>query len=131
MKLKFLAVDRVPEYEISGESINGVDLSPLGSKDLFVGNKEVYEKGIFDAHRDSTGELYVTLGQSCIGSQYPGLNAHWREGGYIDAADYDPSTPYITLIRTNGITDYEIVWGQGIAAGEEGWTVVKSGGSSE
>ena len=127
MKLQFKATGTAPDsYDISGETINGIDLSPLDQGGKFVGNEETREAGIRDAYRDEDGELHVTLEQAVIASQYPGEKAHWREGEEIDAEEYDPDTCLVIPTGVEHLTegeDYRTVWADGRAAGEEGWTI--------
>ena len=88
MKTKFLATDSGPNYyEITEETVNGIDLSMLESGDLFVGNDDTRAAGIRSAYRDEQNILYVELQQK-VG---PG---HWRESDWIDAQDYDGTVIY-------------------------------------
>ena len=128
MKLEFIATGIGPDaHEISGETINGIDLSPLDFGGLFVGNEDTRAAGIRDAHRDAEGELRVTLTERTMASRLPGRKAHWRGTGQeIDAADYDPAECHVTPTGLTGLTegtDYRIVWRDGMAPGESGWTV--------
>ena len=89
MMIKFLATGSAPIYSITGESINGIDLSPLEHGGAFVGDDETKAAGIRGAERDASGELWVTLCQA-VG---PG---HWMDGDWIDASAYDPDAIHVT-----------------------------------
>ena len=91
MKIKYLATGSAPIYSISGETINGVDLSPLEHGGEFVGNDDTRVQSIRDAERDASGELWVILCQA-VG---PG---HWEESDWIDASAYDPNAIYVTYL---------------------------------
>lgn len=91
MKIKFLATAKAPIYSISGEEINGIDLSPLEYGGQFIGDIESKGQGIRAVERDEHDELWVTLCQS-VG---PG---HWVESDWMDAADYDPNAIYVTYL---------------------------------
>lgn len=91
MKLKFLATGNAPNYIISGETINGIDLSIVEHGGEFIGSEETRQAGIRNAERDETGELWVTLCQQ-VG---PG---HWTEGEWLDAEDYDPNAIYVAKL---------------------------------
>lgn len=128
MKIKFIAHWRNVDYNIENETINNIDLSemPIGAK--FIGNEETKEAEIFTAFRDENNELHVTLIQGVIASNIKGKPAHWREGGWINSEDYDPSKCYVTPTGVSDLKegeDYVIVWAQGIAKNEEGWTIKK------
>lgn len=64
MQLRFKATSSTFSYTISGETINGIDLSPLEHGGQFVGNDDTKAAGIRHAERDSSGELWVTLQQA-------------------------------------------------------------------
>lgn len=102
MKLKFLAKDKAPDYQISGETINGLDLSIIQHGGQFIPNDTTRAAGIFAAERTESGELYVTLAQDCCASRW-GKPAHWREGQYIDADTYKSDECYI--VPTNFAND--------------------------
>lgn len=123
MKLRFRAVNTAPSYTIINEIINGIDLSVIEEGGTFLGNSNTKQAGIYDAYREG-GELYVTLKQATVASQHPPHKAHWRAGGWIDAADYDASTCYVVPTGVSGSDDYEIAWSAGSAPGEQGWTIV-------
>ena len=132
MKLKFLAYGQNKDYEINGDTINGIDLSEFPVDGVFTGNEQTEEAGIINVERDSEG-LKVTLYQGTIAGQYPNRKAHWREGSWIDASGYDPETCYVNPTGMQGLeegVDYEIVKGVDVA-GEEGWTVRKLEGKDE
>ena len=128
MKLKFKATQAGPgTHQITGETINGIDLSPLEHGGAFVGNDTTREAGIRAAHRDAQGVLHVTLTQRVIASRLPGRPAHWRGGeDEIDAADYDPEICYV---EPTGVSDliggieYHFAWREGAVPGEAGWTI--------
>lgn len=92
MKIKFLATGNAPSYEISGETINGLDLSIVEHGGKFVGSDETRAAGIRNAERDSDGELWVTLCQQ-VG---PG---HWTESEWLDAEDYDAEEVYVRKLN--------------------------------
>ena len=102
MKIKFLAKDKAPDYTVSGETINGLDLSIIEYGGQFIQNDTTRAAGIFAAERDHSGELFVTLAQDCCASRW-GKPAHWREGDYIDAEAYNPNQCYI--VPTNFADD--------------------------
>ncbi|NWO06878.1 MAG: hypothetical protein HLX50_14635 [Alteromonadaceae bacterium] len=102
MKVKFLAKDKAPDYQISGETINELDLSIIEHGGQFVQNETTRENGIFAAERTESGELYVTLAQDCCASRW-GKPAHWRESDYIDPETYDSGQCYI--VPTNFASD--------------------------
>lgn len=107
MKIKFLATGNAPtHYSFTGDVITahrGVqpedfDLSGLQHGDQFQGvsvDNLILSPGhvIRAAERDSNGELHVTLCQQ-VG---PG---HWKESGWMDAADYDPANIQVIYDRT-------------------------------
>ena len=128
MKLIFKATSKAPEYEIQGETINGLDLSPLEYGGKFIGNEQTQEAGIRNAYRDEQGELHVTLKQSVIASQYPKRRADWRDSDEIDAEDYEQGKCYVTPTGVSDLEegkDYEIVWAEGRGKNEEGFTISK------
>lgn len=127
MKLQFRATGTGPtSHSISGETINGLDLSPLQHGDRFTGSEATQAAGIKDAYRDESGELYVTLKKCTISSKIPGMPAHWRaKDEWIDSSEYDPEVCYVeptgvTKLENPPIYTIEI----GVdCAGQEGWTV--------
>ena len=128
MKLKFKATGTGPAaYQINGETINGIDLSPLEHGGAFVGNDATREAGIRAAHRDAQDVLHVTLTQRVIASRLPGRKAHWRGGeDEIDASDYDPEICYVEPTGVSdliGGIDYRFAWREGVVPGESGWTI--------
>jgi hypothetical protein len=127
MKIKFLATSKSPQnYTITGETINGLDLSVIEHGGKFVGNDDTAEAGIRDAYRDESGELFVTLKQGTIASKL-GRPAHWRESDWMDAGDYKPDTCYVVPTGVADLTegeDYQIVMGED-CTGVEGWTLVQ------
>ena len=129
MKIQFEATSYAPEYDIQGETINGVDLSPIEHGGEFIGNEQTKEAGIRDAYRDEQGELHVTLKQSVIASQYPERSAHWRGAETeIDAGDYDQGKCYVMPTGVADLEegkDYEVVWTEGRGKNEEGFTIRK------
>ena len=124
MKLKFRAVNVEPSYTINNETINGIDLSVIEEGGKFIGDESTKEAGIYDVYRQD-GELYVTLKQATIASQYPPHKAHWREGNWIDANSYDPDTCYVVPTGVAGRDDYDIIWTTGLTPEDEGWTITK------
>jgi len=129
MKIKFKATSTAPEYDIQGETINGIDLSPIEHGGEFVGNEQTNDAGIRDAYRDEQDELHVTLKQSVIASQYPNRRADWRGGdAEIDSEDYEQGKCYVTPTGVSDLEegkDYEIVWAEGRGKNEEGFTIRK------
>jgi len=91
MNIKFLSTGKAPEYIISGETVNGIDLSPLEYGGEFVADKDTRQAGLRYAERDEHGVLWVTLQQE-VG---PG---HWTAGEWIDAANYDPTAVYVVKL---------------------------------
>lgn len=127
MKLRFKATGTGPtSHSISGETVNGLDLSPLQHGDKFTGSEATQQAGIKDAYLDESGELWVTLKQCTISSKIPGLPAHWRgKDEWIDAKDYDPEVCYVEptgLTKLDNPPPYTITIGTD-CAGQEGWTV--------
>lgn len=142
MKLQFRGTDKAPDHytfdgDVTTAYANGeaedFDLSPLEYGDEFQGvEPELLSLSGTDivrhAERDADGELWVTLCQRTIASQYPGRQALWsgRDAPWIDAADYDPNTCYVLPTGVSDLVegeDYEIVWAEGRAPGEAGWTI--------
>lgn len=98
MQLNFKAKGTAPEsYTISGEIINGLDLSVIQHGGQFIGSETTRQAGIYGAYRDAQGELFVTLGQTAP----PG---HWRGNPdlWVDADDYDPEAAYIRRTDEQG-----------------------------
>lgn len=125
MKLRFKATQSGPEvHQIDGETINGIDLSPLEHGGAFVPTAATQAAGIRAAYRNASGVLHVTLTERVIAGRYPGRKAHWRGTGQeIDASTYDPNECHVVPTGMAGIEDYQIVWRDGAAPGESGWTV--------
>ena len=88
MKIKFRATAMAPKYSIKKESVNGINLSPLGTDDKFIGNDETKSGGIYYAERDANGELWVTLKQA-VGA------GHWGESDWINSENYDSDVIYV------------------------------------
>lgn len=98
MKIKFLALPSgVPdEYIISGSVVNGLDLSVFPEGGKFVGDETTREAGIHKVERDETGELIVTLAQSCTGYQVQVPSHDWRESEeLIDSTELSNDVCYI------------------------------------
>lgn len=92
MKVKFLATGTAPDmYTISGEIVNGIDLSIIEHGGKFIGSDDTRAAGIRNAERDENNELWVTLKQE-VGA------GHWREGEWIEAGDYDPEVVYVVKL---------------------------------
>lgn len=132
MKLLFKAVQRGPlSHKIDGENINGINLSPLGHGDKFIGGAFTAEAGIEAAHRDEAGELHVVLTERVIASQLPARPAHWRGGSEeIDAEDYSKDVCHVVPTGVSHLVhgvDYRIAWGNSLADGAEGWTITQAG----
>jgi len=125
MKLHFLATGDAPErYSFDGDQITaekgGVsetfDLSGLEAGGKFLGvtvESLPLAAGhvLRNAHRDSSGELHVTLCQAVGGGDWT------EQDGEIDASEYDPATPYVRLLNDG----YEPKWSD--ERGE--WVAVK------
>ncbi|WP_316348470.1 hypothetical protein [Desulfuromonas acetoxidans] len=95
MKLKFLACGTLcPGYSISGETVNGIDLSIFPQGGQFVGNDETFSAGIFSVERDEAGELLVTLAQQTKVYHVPVFSHDWEESNFIDSVLYDPAICY-------------------------------------
>lgn len=125
MKIKFLATNNSPDYTITGETINGLDLSVFEHGDQFIRNETTDEAGIRNAYRDEQGILHVTLMQTVIASQLAGFKAHWREGPYIDSEEYDPNTCYVVPTGVANLvedSDYIITLASDVT-GKTGWTI--------
>lgn len=96
MKLKFLAVPTAPEYTIEDETINNIDLSVFPEGGQFTGDETTQEAGIYNVERDETGELIVTLAQSCTGYQVQVPSHDWRGSeALIDSTEYSNDVCYI------------------------------------
>ena len=99
MKLKFKAKGITqPDYNISNETINGIDLSQFPDGGKFIGDDSTHAAGIYDVTRDENGELIVTLAQRGLAYECcPNNGSHdWRgTGELIDSTEYNPSTCYI------------------------------------
>ena len=132
MYIKFKATGFGPKhYDINGEIINGIDFSVFKHGDKFIGDDKTQNAGIRDAYRDEKGELHITLKQVVITSQLKGRKAHWREGSFIAASEYNPDKCYVVPTGVADLVegkDYQIVKGID-SAGAEGWTIteVKNG----
>ena len=100
MKLKFKAKGiNQPDYQISNETINGIDLSQFPAGGKFIGDESTQEAGIYDVTRDENGELLVTLAQRGLAYECcPTNGSHdWRGSGeLIDSTEYNTYTCYIT-----------------------------------
>ena len=97
MKLKFKAKGITqPDYTISNETINGIDLSQFPAGGKFIGDESTQEAGIYDVTHNGT-ELTVTLAQRGLAYECgPTNGSHdWQESDLIDAAEYDENTCYI------------------------------------
>ena len=119
MRIKFKATSQAPEYDIHGETINGIDLSNLDDGDKFITDEETREAGIRDAFRQD-GELFVTLKQ--VGGSTRKEN-NWEESDWIDVKDYNLNKCYIKALHKT--EDDEIVWGVDIF-GIKSWIVTRS-----
>lgn len=133
MKIKILALIKYVQNTISGETVNGIDLSeiPNGTK-IFPLPEPLTEAGITAVERDETGELFVTLQQACLSYEYPVTSHDWKESEWIPASQFDPDTCYIIPSSVEGKTDYELVFRDttetlpsGVEVPRKGWTVVK------
>lgn len=129
MKLKFKAAAHfgLVSHVIEGETINGIDLSPIDNGGHFIGNETTQEAGIRDAYRDAEGVLHVTLIAPVLASRLPGRKAHWRGSDVeFDAKDYVPGNCYVVptgVADLNEGLDYRTAWREGFVAGEAGWTI--------
>lgn len=131
MKIKLLATSAAPDYysfsgdvitAYHGKEVEVYDLSAFPDGGIFEGAEPVNDVTAIRHIERIDGVLRVTLLQQVIAGQYPDRKAHWRESAWIDAADYDPNTCYVTPTGMAGVEDYEIVHGIDVA-GVTGWTV--------
>lgn len=117
MQLRFKAKGiSQPDYQISGETINGLDLLVFPEGGKFIGDDTTQAAGIYDVTREN-GELFVTLAQNGVGYECrPTNGSHdWGESDWIDAATFDNATCYI--VASSAPPDAEYVKRDG------GWTV--------
>lgn len=117
--MKLLIVDKPihHDYTISGEVINGIDLSIFPADATFKGNADTDAAGIYNVERID-GELYITLGQHGLLYECTPVNGSHDWLGtseWMDADDYDPEQCYI--VATAAPDDAEYV------KRAEGWTV--------
>ena len=118
MKLKFKAKGTLqPDYTISNETINGIDLSQFPEGGQFIGDESTQAAGIYDVTHNGI-ELVVTLAQRGLGYECcPSNGSHdWQESGLIDSADYDANTCYIVATSKPDNAKY--------VKRTDGWTVV-------
>ena len=103
MKIKFLATGNPFSYTVSGETINGIDLSIVEHGGKVQITDELREAGIRKVERDESGELWVTLCQAPpVTRVFRGVEfreGDWRESDWIDVADYDPEALYIKEVE--------------------------------
>lgn len=135
MEIKLLATNQNFEYEISGTTINDIDLSVIPpDTNISPLPQELSDAGIRAVYTDETGELFVTLQQRGIAYQYPGIISHdWKGGSWIPAEEYDPNVCYIVPMSVQDKHDYKIAWATRtvkkpdgtVAYTENGWTVRK------
>ena len=127
MKIKFRArAVGTRDHQFDGETVNGIDLSPLEHGGQFIGSAATQGAHIHDAHRDAAGVLHVTLNMPTIGSRLPDRPAHWRDSDWIDAADYDPEVCYVDptgVADLIGGIDYTFAWAEDFTPGLFGWTI--------
>ncbi|QKS24176.1 hypothetical protein [Vreelandella titanicae] len=117
--MKLLIVDHPAhhDYTISGEVINGIDLSVFPADATFKGNADTDAAGIHNVERIE-GELHVTLGQHGLLYECAPVNGShdwFGTGEWIDAADYDDEQCYIVATAAPENADYE--------KRSDGWTV--------
>lgn len=126
MKIKLRARSfGIRDHKISGETVNGLDLSPLEHGGQFIGGEVTEAAHIYDAYRDAKGVLHVTLDMATIASRLPGRPAHWRDSDWINAADYDSEVCYVNPTGVSdliGGVEYTFAWREGID-GQWGWTI--------
>lgn len=109
MKIKFLATGDSPDYyEIENEILTlfhdgkkeEVDFSSFNVGDKYEGVEfehiDLFRgSSIIDAHREETGELFLTLCQQCS-------DGHWVESDWIDSKSYNKTTRYIREVEEYG-----------------------------
>lgn len=123
MKIKFLAKGFAPKsYDINGETINGIDVSLFPQGGTFVGNDVTLAAGIYGVHWDN-GVLHVTLGQMTNAYQFPVASHDWREGEWIDAADYDPAACYVKATNPQALVLLESGKAEHFQDADGKWTV--------
>ena len=109
MKLKFKAKGITqPDYQISNETINGIDLSQFPAGGKFIGDESTQAAGIYDVTHNGT-ELVVTLAQRGLAYECcPTNGSHdWcGSGELIDSSEYNPETCYIVATSKPDNTDY-------------------------
>lgn len=147
MKIEVMPSGYGPDkYEFDGDIVtihrNGekedFDLSELEKDDRFDGvDPDTLNLSgsriIRNAHRDEDGELHVIICQPVIGSKMPRHKAIWMgSDDEFDSRDYDPDQCYVVPSGVSNLTegeDYELVWMEGLAKDERGWTIrpVKEG----
>ena len=117
--MKLLIVDHPAhhDYTISGDVINGIDLSVFPADATFKGNADTDAAGIHNVERID-GELRVTLGQCGLLYECAPVNGShdwFGTGEWIDAADYDNEHCYIVATAAPENASYE--------KRDDGWTV--------
>ncbi|MFJ5538527.1 hypothetical protein [Vreelandella titanicae] len=118
MQLQFIARHGADNaYEISGEIVNGFDLSGFPNDAKFIPNETTLAAGIVGVKRID-GELRVTLIQSGMPYECEPTNGqhNWAESDWIDAANYDPAQCYIVATSAPEGAEY--------VKRDDGWTVV-------
>lgn len=131
MKLKFLPTQQNFTHTVTGETIDGIDLSEILDGESFS-LPEMSAVGIRKAERID-GELFVTLEQCCIAYRYPVSSHDWRESDWIDADDFNPNQCYCKPISVDGKEDWKFQWvdemetlPSGVTRPIKGWTVVRN-----
>ena len=124
MKLKFKAKGTPqPAYTISGETINGIDLSQFPDGGQFVGDESTHAAGIYGVTRVD-GELVVTLAQRGLAYEFPVDSHDWRGNPdlLVDAADFSNNACYIvaTCPKAQTLLSNESAYYKRI---DDGWTV--------
>ena len=91
MKIIFSPTNNHHDYEINGETINGIDLSDVRDGERW-NLPELRTVGIREVSRQD-GELLAVLQQKH--GKMPGVTQHWGSSEPIDASDYEPQQAYI------------------------------------
>lgn len=98
-------------YTISGEVVNGVDISSFPEGGKMVDADLFRTAGIRDIKREE-GVLYVTLIANCASyDTLDGADSDWVESSWMDAAEYDPSVCYPTPTNVDPVAELVFIDG--------------------